>query len=141
MRPICSPPGRRAPSQSRPAPKESMPSRHTTSPSTRSPRAHGLPATFIDLLAERVERQPDRLAYTFLVDGELETAELTVAALDRRVRSLAALLQERGATHERVLLLVPPGLDYAVATFACFAAGAVAVPAYPPRPGRTTRAL
>ncbi|HVA85630.1 MAG TPA: beta-ketoacyl synthase N-terminal-like domain-containing protein, partial [Candidatus Saccharimonadales bacterium] len=104
-------------------------------------RSHSRPATFVDLLADRAERQPDRLAFTFLLDGELETEGLTFGALDGRVRALAALLQDRGVVRERVLLLAPPGLDYVVATFACLAAGAVAVPAYPPRPGRTARAL
>ena len=34
---------------------------------------------------------------------------------------------------ERVLLLYPPGLEYVAALFGCLYAGAVAVPAYPPR--------
>ena len=37
---------------------------------------------------------------------------------------------------DRVLLLVPPGLDYVAAFFGCLYAGAVAVPAYPPNPRR-----
>jgi len=37
---------------------------------------------------------------------------------------------------ERILLLYPPGLEYIAAYYACLAAGAVAVPAYPPRRNR-----
>jgi amino acid adenylation domain-containing protein len=42
----------------------------------------------------------------------------------------------RGAAGKRVLVLHAPGLDYIVSLFACLYAGAVAVPAYPPRAGR-----
>ncbi len=37
---------------------------------------------------------------------------------------------------DRVLLLYPPGLDFVIGFFACHAAGAIAVPAYPPRRNR-----
>jgi acyl-CoA synthetase (AMP-forming)/AMP-acid ligase II len=37
---------------------------------------------------------------------------------------------------DRVVLLVPPGLDYVASFFGCLYAGAVAVPAYPPNPRR-----
>jgi acyl-CoA synthetase (AMP-forming)/AMP-acid ligase II len=38
-------------------------------------------------------------------------------------------------------LLFPPGLDFIVALLGCLSAGAVAVPAYPPSPGRGTGRL
>jgi 8-amino-7-oxononanoate synthase len=37
---------------------------------------------------------------------------------------------------DRVVLLVPPGLDYVASFFGCLCAGTVAVPAYPPNPRR-----
>jgi amino acid adenylation domain-containing protein len=54
---------------------------------------------------------------------------------------VGADLQRRGAAGERVLLLFPPGLDFVTAFLGCLYAGAVAVPAYPPAPGRGTGRL
>jgi acyl-CoA synthetase (AMP-forming)/AMP-acid ligase II/acyl carrier protein len=42
---------------------------------------------------------------------------------------------------ERVILLFPPGLDFIAGLFGCLFAGAVAVPAYPPRPRGRQHAL
>jgi acyl-CoA synthetase (AMP-forming)/AMP-acid ligase II len=90
------------------------------------------PKTIVELLSRRAMEQPDRLGYTFLVDGEREEVRFTYGELDRRARSIAALLQSLGASGERVLLLYPPGLDYIAAFFGCLYAKAVAVPVYPP---------
>jgi acyl-CoA synthetase (AMP-forming)/AMP-acid ligase II len=94
------------------------------------------PSTLVELARRRALDQPDRLVYTFLVDGESEEATLTHAELDRRARALAARLQELGAQGERALLVYPAGLDYVIAFFGCLYAGVIAVPAYPPRPRR-----
>ncbi|MCI0394193.1 MAG: AMP-binding protein, partial [Chloroflexi bacterium] len=94
------------------------------------------PETLVELLRWRAQRQPDNLAYTFLVDGETEEISLTYAELDQRARSIAAWLQRKSAVGERVLLLYPSGLDYIAAFFGCLYAGVVAVPAYPPRLNR-----
>ena len=90
--------------------------------------------TFAGLLRARVADRPDRVAFTFLADGELEGAHLTYGELDRRAAALAASLAESVPPGERALLLYPPGLDFIVAFFGCLYAGVVAVPAYPPRP-------
>ncbi|MET0647237.1 MAG: amino acid adenylation domain-containing protein [Pyrinomonadaceae bacterium] len=96
---------------------------------------HGT-GNIVDLLRLRAEEQPDRRLYTFLAEGEAEEESLTYAELDRRARGVGAWLEERGAGGERVLLLFPPGLGYIAAFFGCLYAGAVAVPAYPPRRNR-----
>jgi amino acid adenylation domain-containing protein len=93
-------------------------------------------ASLVEVLRRRASEQPDRLAYRFLADGEVEEATFTYAELERRARGIAAWLQERGAAGERVLLLYPASLDYVEAFYGCLLAGAVAVPAYPPRPNR-----
>ncbi len=74
--------------------------------------------------------------YTFLDSAGGESASLTFAELERKVRGVAAALQERAAAGDRALLLYPPGLDFIVAFLGCLYAGTIAVPAYPPRPGR-----
>jgi amino acid adenylation domain-containing protein len=94
------------------------------------------------VLRERAERKGEDLAYTFLLDGETAEDHLTYAELDRRARGLAAtLLREGIGDGARVLLLYPPGLDYVTAFFGCLYAGAVAVPAYPPRSRRPSARL
>jgi amino acid adenylation domain-containing protein len=99
-------------------------------------------ATLVDVLRQRAARQPEDLAYTFLLDGEEAEARLTYGELDRRARGLAATLAREGVGGgDRVLLLYPPGLDYIAAFFGCLYAGAVAVPAYPPRPRRPSARL
>ena len=95
------------------------------------------PATLVDLLRARAAEKGEDTLYTFLADGEAEEASLSYAGLDRRARAIGARLQEAGAAGERALLLYPPGLDFIAAFFGCLYAGAVAVPAYPPRAGRT----
>ncbi|HEY7213223.1 MAG TPA: condensation domain-containing protein, partial [Thermoanaerobaculia bacterium] len=91
-----------------------------------------LPAVLRSLRVESAGRR----AFLFL-DGEgNETAALTFGELDRRVDGVAAALDAQGARGERALLLFPPGLDFVVAFLGCLRAGAVAVPAYPPRPNR-----
>ncbi|HEY6244373.1 MAG TPA: AMP-binding protein, partial [Pyrinomonadaceae bacterium] len=88
----------------------------------------------MDLLDRRAQRNPEELAYTFLAEGvELS---LSNGELDRRVKTVAALLQKIVAKGERALLLYPPGLDYVVAFWGCLYAGVIAVPAYPPRLNR-----
>ena len=92
--------------------------------------------SLVELLGLRARRQPDARVYTFLVDGDTEEAHLTYGELDRKARSIAALLRRAGAADERALLLYPPGLDYVAAFFGCLYAGCVAVPAYPPQLNR-----
>jgi amino acid adenylation domain-containing protein len=99
-------------------------------------------ATLVEVLRSRAERRGEELAYTFLLDGETAEATLTYAELDRRARGLAATLARAGiGSGARVLLLYPPGLDYIAAFFGCLYAGAVAVPAYPPRSRRPSARL
>jgi amino acid adenylation domain-containing protein len=78
----------------------------------------------------------DQPALTFLADGEREERSLSYGELDRRARAIGGYLREHGLRGERVLLLFPPGLDYAAAFLGCLYAGVVAVPVYPPTGSR-----
>ncbi|HEY0601316.1 MAG TPA: AMP-binding protein, partial [Herpetosiphonaceae bacterium] len=98
-------------------------------------------SSLVDIAHWRAEHQTDRLAYTFLVDGETTESTLTYGELDRKARQIAAILQQHQLVGERALLLYPPGLDYITAFFGCLYAGVVAVPAYPPNPARLSRSL
>ncbi len=93
-------------------------------------------ASWVELIRGWAEKRPEARAYLFLEDGETEGASLSYAEVDRQARAVAALLQRSGGRGERALLLYPPGLDFIAAFLGCLYAGAVAVPAYPPRAGR-----
>lgn len=79
----------------------------------------------------------------FLLDGEVDgpVDERSFSGFCERCLRLASGLQEAGARGERVLLLYPPGVAFAEGFVACVLAGAVAVPALPPDPGRLERTL
>ena len=97
--------------------------------------------TLIDVLRRRAADDPNRRAFTFLLDGETEQAHLTFADLDRQARAVSVLLREHARPGDRALLLYPPGLEYIAAFMGCLYAGVVAVPAYPPNPARLERSL
>jgi 8-amino-7-oxononanoate synthase len=92
--------------------------------------------TLVDVLEYRSHRQGEQVVFTFLGgDGETRGTR-TFRELQARARALAVRLSDRTIPGDRVVLLVPPGLDYVTAFFACLYAGVVAVPAYPPNPRR-----
>ena len=74
-------------------------------------------ATLCEIVERRAAAQPERRAFTYLGDGEREEVHLSYRKLDEQARAVAARLNELGAASERVLLLYPPGLDYAAAVF------------------------
>jgi len=85
-------------------------------------------------------RHPHRVALRYLADGDHEGVvhTLTYAALVREARQLARLLMRHAEPGARVVLMLPSGIRYAVAFFACQYARMIAVPAYPPE-GRDMR--
>lgn len=99
------------------------------------------PISVVDVLRRRAVEQPDKLIYRFLVDGEQDEIILTYAELDRRARSIGALLQSFSKPADRALLLFPPGVDFIVAFWGCLYAKVMAVPAYPPHPARLEKSL
>jgi myxalamid-type polyketide synthase MxaB len=92
--------------------------------------------TLVDLVRCRAEQQPDKLAYSYLENGDTEKARLTYGELDLQARAVATFLQTVASPGDRALLLYPPDLGYVTAYLGCLYAGIVAVPAYPPRPNR-----
>ena len=89
--------------------------------------------TLVDILHSRALYQPDKKAFTFLLDGETKGSSLTYRELDLQAFAIATRLQNLGASGDRALLIYPPGLEFIAAFFGCLYAGVVAVPAYPPR--------
>ena len=99
-------------------------------------------STLIDVLCFRAERQPEDLACSFLRDGEQDEVDVSYRELERQARALGAWLQQNVASAgQRVLLLIPPGLDFLAGFLGCVYGGMIAVPAYPPHSTRHTRSL
>lgn len=92
--------------------------------------------TLVDVLEYRAGRQPLDSVFRYLQGDGREDELLTYAELQRQARAIAVQLRERVVPGDRVVILVPPGLEYVAAFFGCLYAGAVAVPAYPPNPRR-----
>src|SRR5204862_7003441 len=61
---------------------------------------------------------------------------LTWDEVDRRANAVAEAIRNVAPPATRVLVLCPPGLSFIPAFFGALRAGAIAVPAYPPRLGR-----
>lgn len=99
------------------------------------------PVTMVDLLRRQAVRQPDKVAYIYLADGEQEGCRLTYAELDRQARAIGATLQQHVAPGERAVLMFPAGMEFVTAFYGCLYAGVIAVPAFPPNLARLDRTL
>jgi len=99
------------------------------------------PTSLVDILRYRAKAQPNQLAYRYLVDGEYDEVVITYEELDRRARSIAALLQSSAKPGDRALLIFPAGVDFIAAFFGCLYAKVLAVPVYPPHPARLEKNL
>ncbi|MFM0642761.1 non-ribosomal peptide synthetase [Paraburkholderia bryophila] len=95
------------------------------------------PATHDDIVSRLVDHayyRPHAIALRYLADGVADERALSYTQLLERVQRAAAGLREHAAPGERVMILLPSGLDYVVNFLACLYAGLVAVPAYAPQP-------
>lgn len=97
--------------------------------------------SFVHVVRSRAFEDPDQVAFTFVEDRDAAPARMTNAQLDRRARAIASELQRAEGRGERVLILLPPGLDYIAAFYGALYAGAIAVPAYPPGLASFSRSL
>ncbi|MFF4249651.1 fatty acyl-AMP ligase [Streptomyces sp. NPDC001663] len=90
--------------------------------------------TFVELMCARAAEHGDRTALIFSVDPLRAEADetLTYGELDQAARRVAALLQERFAVGDRLLVLHPSGPGFAQSLLGCMYAGMVPVPAPPP---------
>jgi 8-amino-7-oxononanoate synthase len=89
----------------------------------------------VDVLSYWADQIPEETAFYF-TDGEGTDTAISYRQLHRRARAIAVQLSEQGLAGQRILLLYPPSLDFVEGFFGCLYAGAVAVPAFPPRRNR-----
>ena len=79
------------------------------------------------------ERPADTALIVVSADGDkLVDKQFDYASLDRYVRAVAAVLQDRFGQGERVLLLMENDEHYVIGFLACLYAGMIAVPVFPP---------
>ena len=97
--------------------------------------------TFVDPLVRQTDAFPDKTAFIYLADGDREERSLNFRELHERALGLAHRLDSSCRSGNRVLLLLPPGLDYVTTLYGCFYAGVIAVSAPPPNPRRPERML
>jgi len=96
-------------------------------------------ANLVDHLRLLAERRPGDTALTVVAadaQGAVQEQAFSYQQLEARVRALAACLQASFAPGARLLVALDNDQHYACAMFACFYAGMVAVPVFPPEPHR-----
>ena len=93
---------------------------------------------FVAHLRALAGRRPDDVWLTVVdeVGGVYSEVPFTYAAFERRVRALAARLQQQVAKGEHALVMLDNGDHYAVSMLACFYSGVIAVPVFPPESTR-----
>jgi len=100
-----------------------------------SPFESSIPA----MLADRAQKQPDDIAYTF-IDYEVDLAgyaeSLTWAEVHHRARVVAQKLATCGSPGDRAVILAPQSLEYIIAFLGAIQAGFVAVPLSVPQFGQ-----
>ena len=95
--------------------------------------------TLSDVFDAQCSAHPERPAYVFLRDDLSVAEQRSHAELADEVRALAQGLAAIARPGDRVLLALPPGLDFVRAFWACLRAGCVAVPVPAPDPVRLLR--
>ncbi|QNK68497.1 non-ribosomal peptide synthetase [Variovorax sp. PAMC26660] len=96
------------------------------------------PRNFVAHLRALADRRADDVWLTVVdeVDGVYSELPITYAVFERRVRALAARLQQQFAKGDRALVMLDNGDHYAVSMLACFYCGVIAVPVFPPESTR-----
>ncbi len=79
--------------------------------------------SLVRVLRERALEHPERPAYTFLADGEVEDARLTFGELDAKARALGAQLQQMGLTGSGPCCSIRPGWSSSPLSSAASTAG------------------
>ena len=105
-----------------------------TPTATTPNEGHPASPDFVAHLQALAQARPDEVWLTAAgeADGAYVERQLTYAAFSARVRALAARLQQQFAKGERALVMLDNDEHYAVSMLACFHAGVIAVPVFPP---------
>ncbi|EZG44526.1 putative polyketide synthase [Gregarina niphandrodes] len=92
---------------------------------------------FASALSKWAREIPDVTQSCWINDRGEEAQRLSYAECNLRCRKIAVYLGRKKLRREdRVLLCFVPSLDFITAFFGCIISGVIAVPVYPPQPGR-----
>ena len=94
-----------------------------------------------DILKYRAHHQPDKTAFTFLLDGDEKKVSWTYENLKNAVANVANFLRMHVKKGDRVVLLFEPGLSFLTAYLATISIGSIAVPCHPPMGDRQIHRL
>lgn len=98
--------------------------------------AHESFRNLIELVRQRAQQAPQRLAFTYLDAHAPAPLTLARAELDRRACAVGAQLQALAARGARAILLYSSGIASVDGFFGALYAGLIPVPVVPPRPGQ-----
>jgi len=100
--------------------------------------AQGRPRNFVVHLRALAQHRADDVWLTVVdeIAGVHREQAFSYAEFERRVRALAARLQRDLSRGDRALVMLDNGEHYAIAMLACFYAGVIAVPIFPPESAR-----
>src|SRR5262245_61159184 len=85
----------------------------------------------VQAVRQHAAERPETPLFTFLQNGDDDAVVHTAGTLTAEASTVAAALLRRGLRGKRVMIALPPGLEYISALLGCFYAGAIAVPAFP----------
>ena len=87
---------------------------------------------FEHYLESHSRTNPESPAFTF-IDDDGQACTVCFGELQRRTKEIAEQLSRYLAPGERVVILLPQGIEYIFTFIACLRANVIAVPLYPPR--------
>ena len=101
---------------------------------SQPPRADDPKLSFVAAFEATSQRFANKRLYAWFDVNGREEASMTFAEVRERACAVCIALHQRwgAALNDRVLLVYPPGLDFAAAFLGCLYAGVCAVPYYPP---------
>lgn len=92
-------------------------------------------APLIDAVLQTAERHPNKVLFVFR-EGRKTVAAVTGRELSAGIAAAGTVLQQSLSAQERVLLILPQGIDFIYSLFACFYANVVAIPVPAADPGQ-----
>lgn len=97
--------------------------------------------TIADIVAFRAENEPEKEAFTYLIDGENESINWNYRDLKNAVAYVSNEISNKFKKNDRILLMFEPGLAFIAAYLATISCGAIAVPCHPPMGSRQIKRL
>ncbi|EMC03001.1 AMP-binding protein [Streptococcus mutans] len=86
-------------------------------------------AKFIDVLKKNISENRGKKLYTYYEGYDIKDS-VTYSEFDSRVKDFGGYLQSLDSKGERALILLPSGVDYLVAYFACLFTQTICIPMY-----------